>query len=141
MSSPSVELSIRIDTSASQVWRLFVDPLLTEKLGGVYVSDWTAGASIGWKDENGVMRTRGEIQTITPEKELTHTLVLPVIAREDVPTTLHSTISYRLASFAGYTKLNVRETFANPTDAKALQEAELGWKNALGMLKLLAERG
>ncbi len=141
MSHSSLELSIRIDAPATQVWRVFTDPALTMKLGGEYASDWKVGSSIGWKDEGGVLRTRGEILNIEPEKLLTHTLLLPVIPDETKPSTVHSTITYRLSSFAGYVKLFANETFTIPLTDEEYADAELGWRNALQVLKMLAEKG
>ncbi len=141
MPHSAIELTIKIEAAPARVWGVFTNPALTKQLGGEYVTNWQVGGTIGWKDEGGVLRTRGEILELEPEKRFTHSLLMPVTPDEHTPSTLHSTITYRLSAFAGYTKLSARETFPSPLTDAAYADAEQGWRNALQVLKLLAEKG
>lgn len=141
MPQSAIELTIKIEANPARVWGVFTNPALTKQLGGEYVTDWQVGSTIGWKDEGGVLRTRGEILEIESEKRLTHSLLMPVTPDEGTPSTLHSTITYHLSAFAGYTKLSAREDFPAPLSDQAYADAERGWRNALQVLKMLAEKG
>lgn len=39
-----IEKSILIDTTPNKVWEVFTNPLLTQKMGGSYQTDWQPGS-------------------------------------------------------------------------------------------------
>lgn len=133
-----IEKSIEIAVPAIDVWQAFVDPALSRKMGGEYVSAWEAGSPIGWKDLEGRMLTSGKILKIEPAKMLKHNVFRDV---EGI-LTLASVVTYELRGRQdGKTTLLARESFAQPQDAKAFAAAEAGWDAALTKLKEAAESG
>ena len=125
MSKRSVQRSIQINATASKVWQVFTDPVITRQMGGEYVSDWKAS--------DGKMLTHGTILQIEPEKLLKHNLVNP----DDL---VISEITYDLRQQNGRTILHARENFANPINDKEYVDAVDGWDAALVALKELAQK-
>ena len=133
MSKRSVQRSIQINATASKVWQVFTDPVITRQMGGEYVSDWKVGSTFGWKASDGKMLTHGTILQIEPEKLLKHNLVNP----DD---TVISEITYDLRQQNGRTILHARENFANPINDKEYVDAVDGWDAALVALRELAQK-
>lgn len=136
----TVELCIQIDAPPSKVWGIFVDPDLTRRLGGTYVSTWEVGSSIAWRGLDAKIYTRGEILEIMPEQLLKHNLLYPLLPTEDRPSTVHSTLTYRLEKTPTGTTLTAREEFPAPLPPQAYANAEQGWRTSLESLKTVAER-
>ena len=131
-----IEKQIEIDVPAIDVWQTFVDPALSRKMGGEYVSEWEVGSPIGWKDLGGRMLTSGKILKIEAGKLLKHNLFRDV---EGIPT-LSSVITYELRGRQdGKTTLSARESFAEAQADKAFADASAGWDAALAKLKAAAE--
>lgn len=131
-----IEKSIEIAVPAIDVWQAFVDPALSRKMGGEYVSEWEVGSPIAWKGLDGKMLTNGKILKIEPGKVLKHNLLKDV---EGIPT-LASVITYEFRGRQdGKTTLLARESFAEAQDAKAFADAATGWDAALTKLKEVAE--
>ena len=131
-----IEKQIEIDVPAIDVWQTFVDPALSRKMGGEYVSEWEVGSPIGWKDLEGKMLTSGKILKIEAGKLLKHNLFRDV---EGIPT-LSSVITYELRGRQdGKTTLSARESFAEAQPDKAFADASAGWDAALAKLKAAAE--
>lgn len=131
-----IEKSIEIVAPAAIVWRVFTDPELSRRMGGEYVTDWEAGSTIGWKDENGKMRTHGKILKIEPARMLKHNLLRDV---DGVPT-MTSVITYEFRGRQdGKTTLSARESFAEPQKDKDFADADAGWDASLAKLKAVAE--
>ena len=133
MSKRSVQRSIEINSTASKVWQVFTDPLITRQMGGEYVSDWKAGSIFGWKASDGKMLTNGTILQIEPEKLLKHNLL-------NTDDTVISEITYDLREQNGRTILHAGENFMNPINDKEYADAVDGWDAALMALKELAEK-
>ena len=131
-----IEKQIEIAAPAAVVWRVFTDPTLTRKMGGEYVTDWAVGSSIGWKDENGKMRSNGKILKLDQGKLLKHNLFKDI----DGVSTLTSVITYELrARQDGKTTLSARESFAEAQKDKDFSDADAGWDASLAKLKAVAE--
>ena len=133
MSKRSVQRSIEINATASKVWQVFTDPVITRQMGGEYVSDWKLGSTFGWKAPDGKMLTNGTILQIEPEKLLKHNLLNP----DD---TAISEIIYDLREQNGRTILHASENFTNPINDKEYMDTVDGWDAALIALKELAEK-
>lgn len=131
-----LEKSIEIAKPAIDVWQAFVDPALSRKMGGEYVSEWEAGAAIAWHGLDGKPLTKGRILKIEPAKLLKHNLVKMVDGVE----TMTSVITYEFRGRQdGKTTLSARESFAEAQDAKAFAAASEGWDAALAKLKEVVE--
>ena len=133
MSKRSVQRSIEINATASKVWQVFTDPVITRQMGGEDVSDWKVGSTFGWKASDGKMLTNGTILEIEPEKLLKHNLLNP----DD---TVISEITYELREQNGRTILHASENFTNPINDKEYADAVDGWDAALMALKEVAEK-
>ena len=133
MSKRSIQRSIEINATASKVWQVFTDPVITRQMGGEYVSDWKVGSTFGWKASDGKMLTNGTILEIEPEKLLKHNLLNP----DD---TVISEITYELREQNGRTILHASENFTNPINDKEYADAVDGWDAALMALKEVAEK-
>ena len=131
-----IEKSIEIAKPAIDVWQAFVDPNVSRRMGGEYVSDWEVGSSIGWKDLDGRVLTSGKILKLEAGKALKHNVFRDV---DGLPT-LASVITYELRGRQdGKTTLLARESFAEAQDAKSFAEADKGWDAALAKLKAAVE--
>ncbi len=131
-----LEKSIEIAKPAIDVWQAFVDPALSRKMGGEYVSEWEAGATIAWHGIDGKPLAKGRILKIEPAKLLKHNLVKEVDGVE----TMTSVITYEFRGRQdGKTTLSARESFAEAQDAKAFAAASEGWDAALSKLKEAVE--
>ena len=133
MSKRSVQRSIEINATASKVWQVFTDPVITRQMGGEYVSDWKVGSTFGWKASDGKMLTNGTILEIEPEKLLKHNLL-------NTDDTVISEITYELREQNGRIILHASENFTNPINDKEYADAVDGWDAALIALKELAEK-
>ncbi len=140
MSTSSVELSIQIDAAPSKVWAIFVDPDLTRRLGGTYVSTWEVGSSIAWRGMDAKIYTRGQILEIEAEHLLKHNLLFPLLPTAERPSTVHSTLTYRLVRNPTGTTLTAREEFPAPLSPEVYANAEQGWRISLESLKTVAEK-
>lgn len=127
-----VEVSTTINAPASKVWEVFVNPEITQKMGGEYVSDWQVGSSFGFK-MGGSMITNGKILAIKPERLLQHSLFAPD------GTTIISTVTYTLHSDGDFTVLTGREEFSEPLSDESYTDTLEGWKVALAAVKDVAE--
>jgi uncharacterized protein YndB with AHSA1/START domain len=128
-----IEKSIEISAPVSKVWRVFVDPTLTRKMGGEYVSDWKVGSSFGWKGLDGNMVTTGTILKLEEEKLLQHELL-------NSGGSISSVITYEFSDKAGVTSLRARENFTKPVADKEYADAVAGWDAALLAVKETAQR-
>jgi uncharacterized protein YndB with AHSA1/START domain len=133
MSKRFVERSIEINATASKVWQVFTDPVMTRQIGGEYVSDWKVGSSFGWKGLDGKMVTNGTILKIEPEKLLQHNLLNSV-------GTVNSVITYEFSEKNRITTLYAREDFAQSVTDKEYADAAKGWDAALLSVKETAEK-
>jgi len=133
MSIRSVQRSIEINATASKIWQVFTDPVITRQIGGEYVSDWKAGSTFGWKASDGKMLTNGTILQIEPKKLLKHNLL-------NTDDTVISEITYDLREQNRRTILHASENFTNPINDKEYADAVDGWDAALIALKELAEK-
>lgn len=131
-----IDKSIEIAKPAIDVWQAFVDPNVSRRMGGEYVSEWEAGSPIAWKDASGATRRHGKILKIEAGKTLKHN----VFKKVDGLDVLASVITYELRGRQdGKTTLLARESFAEAQDAKGFAEAEKGWDAALAKLKEAVE--
>ena len=128
-----IEKSIAVEAPASQVWRVFTDPILSRQMGGEYISKWEVGSSFRWRGLDGRMLTQGSIMKIEPEKILQHTLLNSIGATNSV-------ITYELEKKDDITVLHAREDFTNPIPVDEYADASEGWDAALQALKDTAER-
>jgi uncharacterized protein YndB with AHSA1/START domain len=133
MSIRSVQRSIEINATASKIWQVFTDPVITRQIGGEYVSDWQAGSTFGWKAPDGKMLTHGTILQIEPEKLLKHNLL-------NTDDTVISEITYDLREQNRRTIRHASENFTNPINDKEYADAVDGWDAALMVLKEVAEK-
>jgi len=133
-----IEKSIEIAVPAIDVWQAFVDPAVSRKMGGEYVSEWEAGSPIAWKDIDGKSLASGKILKIEPGKMLKHNLFRDI----NGVSTLTSVVTYELRGRQdGKTTLLARESFAEAQDDKTFAAASAGWDAALAKLKAAAEGG
>ncbi|MEK7546375.1 MAG: SRPBCC domain-containing protein [Patescibacteria group bacterium] len=127
-----LEKSIEIAKPAIDVWQAFVNPSLSRKTGGEYVSDWSAGSPITWKDADGTARMNGKILKLEAGKLLKHNVFRDV----DGASTLSSVITYELRGRQdGKTTLLARESFAEPAEDKPFSESAAAWDARLEKLK------
>jgi uncharacterized protein YndB with AHSA1/START domain len=127
-----IETSVTIHAPASNVWDVFINPEVTQKMGGEYVSGWQVGSSFGFK-MGGSMITSGKILAIEPGKLLQHSLFGPD------STTVISTVTYTLQADGSHTVLTGREEFPEPLDGADYSDVLEGWKAALATVKDVAE--
>lgn len=129
--------TIKINAPAKNVWRVFADSSVSRKMGGAYVTDWKVCSPFGWKSVSGQMYTRGYILDITPERYLSHTLLIEDDAEKSE--LLYSTISYTLTEIDDITQLHVQEEFATVIDEEELAEVKKTWDVALRKVREIAE--
>ncbi len=130
-----LEKTIDISATAKKVWGTFLDPAISVRMGGEYVSEWEEGSSISWK-AGGKTRMTGRILKIVAEKLLKHNVLR--VTDEGV-SALSSVITYELREHNGMTILVARESFAEAQNDKAFAEALAGWDATLQKLKQAAE--
>ena len=126
---------IHIDAPVADVWTIFVNPVITRQLGGEYISDWNEGSMIQWKDQSGVLQTKGTIIRIVPQKLL-------IIRLEDMHLAgeILSTITYEFEDHDSFTKLAVEETIHYQINNEEYHDACQGWKEALFQIAEVAEK-
>jgi uncharacterized protein YndB with AHSA1/START domain len=133
MAASVINKSISIAASPQQVWQVFTDPLLSNQMGGEYITDWEKGSAIAWKLLNGNLVTRGEIVEIKEAGLLRHYLYH---LEEDE---LLSTITYELKNDNGDTMLTATEEFHYEMNEEQFRDASDGWDAALQLVKKIAE--
>ena len=129
----AVQKDIEVNASASKVWRLFTDPLLSREMGGTYDSDWNTGSSISWVDTSGAIQFRGVILHLEPEQFLQHSVI-------DETGAISSVITYNVHEVYGSTSIHVRENFMNPIDDASYNNAMARWDLMLKLMKETAEK-
>ena len=127
--------SILIKANLHNVWRVFTDPDVTKKLGGIYISTWKEGESLGWKGEDGKMYTHGIILELQPDRLIKHSL-LDMKTKSRVT----SVITYIFEEKDTQTLLSATEEFTFDMREEQFEEAVEGWDMALDSVKELAEK-
>ncbi len=130
-----VERTIQINAPVDHVWRVFIDPKVTRKMGGEYITDWKPGSSFGWRSSNGQMLTHGTVLEVHPKKLIKHNLFTSAQSKE-----IASVISYRFEGQDGRTFLHTREELTQAVDEGTYDEIVQGWDAALRLVKDLAEK-
>jgi uncharacterized protein YndB with AHSA1/START domain len=130
-----IEKSIEINTTPDKVWRVFVEPETTHKMGGEYVSEWKVGSSLGWRGADGKMYTNGTILQVEPNALLQHNLIDP----EDEQKVI-SIITYQFTGTNGRTILSAKEELNYQTSDDQFKESLEGWEIALQAVKVTAEK-
>lgn len=134
MKNPMIEKSIHIKATVDQVWSVFADPAITQKIGGFYVTDWEIGSSFDFKGNNGSIYTNGKILELIPGKLLKHQLY-DLIDNDR----LLSTITYEFKSVENSTLLTATEELNEEMDNQHLTDVNIGWDAALQTVKNIAE--
>ena len=130
-----IQHDIEVNASADKVWHVFINPAVSRAMGGEYVSDWSAGGSIGWKGKDGKMYTKGSILQIDPGKFLKHDL-----RQMDDTNALLSVITYKFTESNGTTVVSACEELNYPVDDGQLEDLTDGWDFALLAVKDIAEK-
>ena len=134
MDKTFIARKIVINTTATNVWRVFTDPSITRQMGGEYITDWEPGSSFSWQGTDGNVYTHGTILEIEPGKILKHNLFNP----ED-ETNILSVITYKLEENEGSTTLYAREDLGIGLADKEYEGAAEGWDFALNLVREKAE--
>ena len=130
-----IEKEIEINAKPKNVWRVFIDPETTKKMGGGYVSNWQIGSFFGWKSNNGEIITNGEIIEIEPEKLLKHKLF-----NVNNKSKVDSVITYKFIERNENTILRAIEELTYSVSKTQLEEMNEGWDAALDFVKSIAEK-
>ncbi|MCC2631388.1 MAG: hypothetical protein K0S20_87 [Patescibacteria group bacterium] len=134
MATQFIEKSVVIHASAFKVWQVFINPIVTRKMGGEYVSEWRLGSAIGWKSLDGTILTKGTILDIESEKTLSLGLIDPKTSEP------LSNITYELREKYGKTTLLASEELTRSLTTPEYAAAVDGWNVALQALKEVAEK-
>ncbi len=140
MKDRAATASIRIEASASAVWKALTEPSIIKKymFGTETVSDWQVGNPIAWKGEwNGKeYEDKGIITQFLPPQTLEYTHFSPLEGKPDDPENYH-TVTIELYETNGSTLVTLSQT-NNPTD-EARHESERNWNMMLEGLKKTVE--
>jgi len=129
-----IEKIIQINATIDQVWSVFADPKITQKIGGTYVTDWKIGSSFDFTGNDGKIYTHSIIIDLIPGKLLKHELY--DLADNDK---LISTISYEFTLVENSTLLTATEELNYEVTDQQLADVNLGWDSALQAVKSIAE--
>lgn len=140
--------SIFIQATAQKVWSLLTSAEETKKYmyGCETVSDWKVGSSLDWQmmhDGNLIVVVTGQIKEIEENTLLVYTVFDPNSELEDIPEN-HLTVSYRLTSENGGTRLDVQQGDYTKVGEGEKRYKETyndgqGWDPILVQIKAIAE--
>jgi len=143
-----IENKILINSPASKVWAVLVNPEQTKKymFGCETISDWKQGSTLLWQgqaDGKEIIYVSGIIVEIVPEKFLEYTAFDPNSTMDDIPEN-HLHVTYSLEEENGQTSLSVTQG-----DYSKVAEGERrynesynngeGWNPILVEIKKIAE--
>lgn len=132
--------TIKINTSAHQVWDALTNPALIKKyfFGTDAVSDWQVGSPITFTGEweGKEYKDKGEIKAMTPEKLLRYTYLSSMSGKEDVPEN-YANVEYILSEDDGVTTLTITQD--GIADEKGQAESEKNWGMVLDGIKKMLE--
>ncbi|MEJ2902756.1 SRPBCC family protein [Pedobacter panaciterrae] len=129
-----IEKSVLINTTPDKVWKVFTNPLITRKLGGIYKTDWNPGSFFGWQNLSGTQITYGRLLDYRPGEYLKHELFTGKDMQE-----LSSVISYTTMFKHDHTILHATEELLEELTDAEFGDAVSGWEAALQELKKVAE--
>jgi uncharacterized protein YndB with AHSA1/START domain len=133
--------SITIHASASEVWQALTDPkLIRQYLFGTNAkSDWKKGSPITYSGEyeGKKYEDKGEVIEAEPGKLLHTTYFSPMVDGEDKPENYHHVV-YTLEPSNGDTTVHLSQD--NIKDEKGLKHVEENWTKVLEVMKDLLEK-
>ncbi|GHO49341.1 SRPBCC domain-containing protein [Ktedonospora formicarum] len=110
MGSRITTSKVRINASASRVWKAITEPEQVRQwqYGAEVITDWQVGSPIVFRNEweNTVFEQKGKILEIEPGKMAKYTLFFPHPGMEDKPEN-YFTMSYLLEESEGQTMLTI----------------------------------
>lgn len=134
MENKIIEANIEINAPLNKVWSVFTDPDITKQMGGYYDTDWKTGSSFGFRKADGNRLTNGILLEFQQEQLIKHSLFEP--DSESVMVV----ITYHFQQKDGATLLTGKEELTQPLDKATYDDALAGWKAALDLVKMIAEK-
>lgn len=135
----SMENSITIETQIDDVWQVFVDPHISQHLGGWYESDWTRGSSVCFKRLDGTIHAHGEIYEVMPPVRLHYSWFLHSIEGNSFQKVYSRTI-FELADVNNSTELIAKEIYTRPLSTEQFSELHVNWNGYLEKIKRVSEK-
>lgn len=133
MENRIIERVVEIAAPIKKVWSVFIDPDITQRMGGYYDTTWKVGGSFGFKKVDGTGLTNGVLLALEPQRLIKHSLFLPTSDK------MIATITYHFEVKDRFTLLKGEEVLVEPLGKGDFDDACAGWEFALNQVKKIAE--